>query len=204
MLIDTDRLNDFFKHHKCVMNNDATDFESKLIYANHKTNKWESVLEQIRLDIELEIKWNELEDILFIENENGDLVLNSDWDIYKAGTYREEIWQDMFSKYSGEDLSSSNYKDIDYLSKNIFPENIKRMFLNHDLVIKINNEKEDRCLYNNIDCDYNMKHYPYDPEFKYYYFGKDNIIYANCSMKNIVNFEGIRQCIDFKDIFKIF
>ena len=36
--------------------------------------------------------WNELEDILFIENEDGDLELYGDFYNFKKGTTQFEIW----------------------------------------------------------------------------------------------------------------
>lgn len=46
------------------------------------------------IDKEIEAKWEELEDILFDEDDNGSLYLVSDWWIFPAGTYREEgVWR---------------------------------------------------------------------------------------------------------------
>ena len=36
--------------------------------------------------------WQELEDVLFDENEDGELILADDWYIFKKGTTREDIW----------------------------------------------------------------------------------------------------------------
>lgn len=114
MLIDTNRLNDFLEKHRCDLGNRAEAMEDKLIYANRNTNRWESITEQLKTDIELEKKWDELEDVLFVENIDGDLVLHQDWDKYKAGTLREDIWADMFEKYSrGAELSDHPiYDDV--------------------------------------------------------------------------------------------
>lgn len=56
MIIDTERLDNFIKAHKCQMDSKAKNFEDALIYVNYKTGKWESVLDQLKTDIELEEK----------------------------------------------------------------------------------------------------------------------------------------------------
>lgn len=43
-------------------------------------------------DLVTESLWEEFEDVLFIEEENGTLVLASDWNEFEAGTDREAIW----------------------------------------------------------------------------------------------------------------
>ena len=43
-------------------------------------------------DKELEKLWDELEDVLFIEDEDKALILASDWNDFEAGTTREAIW----------------------------------------------------------------------------------------------------------------
>lgn len=43
-------------------------------------------------DKEIEKLWDELEDVLFVEEENGTLVLASEWNGFDAGTDRETIW----------------------------------------------------------------------------------------------------------------
>lgn len=40
----------------------------------------------------LDRKWEELEDVLFVENKDGILVLHEDWFCFSRGTSREEIW----------------------------------------------------------------------------------------------------------------
>jgi hypothetical protein len=42
-------------------------------------------------DKELEKLWDELEDVLFDEDENGELVLAGDWNVFEKGTDRESI-----------------------------------------------------------------------------------------------------------------
>ena len=44
------------------------------------------------IDILIEELWNELEDVLFIEKDNGTLILASAWNEFDAGTDRETIW----------------------------------------------------------------------------------------------------------------
>ena len=63
MLIDENRLNDFLEKHYCDVDKKTKKFEDAFIYANKKTGRWESVLDQLKTDIELEEKWDELEDI---------------------------------------------------------------------------------------------------------------------------------------------
>lgn len=43
-------------------------------------------------DYELEEWWNELTDIPFDEDENGELILTQDWKQFFKGTSRDEIW----------------------------------------------------------------------------------------------------------------
>lgn len=43
-------------------------------------------------DVEVEKLWDEFEDVLFVEEENGTLVLASDWQGWWKGTDRETIW----------------------------------------------------------------------------------------------------------------
>lgn len=40
----------------------------------------------------LDEKWNELEDVLFIENDEGILVLHEDWFCFSRGYSQEEVW----------------------------------------------------------------------------------------------------------------
>ena len=46
----------------------------------------------INRDTEMEQRWCELENILFDELENGELVISKDWLHFEKGTEREEIW----------------------------------------------------------------------------------------------------------------
>lgn len=48
MIIDTERLDNFIKAHKCQIDSKAKNFEDALIYVNYKTGKWESVYEQLK------------------------------------------------------------------------------------------------------------------------------------------------------------
>lgn len=44
-------------------------------------------------DKKLEELWQELGDVLFVEDEGKRLVLSSDWLHFEPGTEREEIWK---------------------------------------------------------------------------------------------------------------
>lgn len=44
-------------------------------------------------DYYLENLWRKLEDVTFSEDEDGKLVLASDWLAFKAGTDRDTIWR---------------------------------------------------------------------------------------------------------------
>lgn len=48
--------------------------------------------------VELLNFWNEFEDILFIENEDGDLELYRDFHNFKKGTTQFEIWHSIDEK----------------------------------------------------------------------------------------------------------
>lgn len=58
-------------------------------------------------DTEVRKLWDELEDILFIENENSDdsckLVLANNWQGWDKGTTRDEIWG-WFNKHFSKGL----------------------------------------------------------------------------------------------------
>ena len=43
--------------------------------------------------------WQELEDVPFDENEEGELVLAEDWYIYPKGVTREYIWHNLEDLY---------------------------------------------------------------------------------------------------------
>lgn len=55
-------------------------------------------------DTEVEKLWEELEDVLFIEDSNSgdscELVLASDWQGWNKGTTRDEIWRWFNQHYS--------------------------------------------------------------------------------------------------------
>ncbi len=172
MIIDTERLDNFIKAHKCQIDSKAKKFEDALIYVNYKTGKWESVLDQLKTDIEFEEKWDELEDVLFVENDNGDLVLCNDWDKYKAGTLREDIWVDMFDKYSGgaELAEHPIYKDRDNNNPTFqIPDIIKDLFLNSRIIIEINNELEYQVFLENFKDNLDFSSISYFSENKYYF-----------------------------------
>ena len=43
--------------------------------------------------------WEELEDVPFDENEDGELILADDWYIFKKGTTREDVWHSLEELY---------------------------------------------------------------------------------------------------------
>ena len=47
---------------------------------------------QKEIDSKLEALWEKLEDILFDENSNGELILSESWYLFPQGTSRDEIW----------------------------------------------------------------------------------------------------------------
>lgn len=49
-------------------------------------------ISQKEIDKKLESLWEELADVPFDENEDGELILAVDWEDFNAGTEREEIW----------------------------------------------------------------------------------------------------------------
>lgn len=61
-------------------------------------------------DKEIEQLWCDLEDVTTIENDDGDLVLNSKWFIFNKGTESEEIW---------EWFNNNHSKGLRYLVDNI-------------------------------------------------------------------------------------
>lgn len=124
MLIDTNRIEDFLETHSCHIVNKGEDLEDKITYANFNTSKYESVFKQLQTDIEVERAYDALEDVLFIENKDGNLVLAKPYEFtinekiysYEAGTPRESIWEDMFKLHSkgAEFTHSIEFEDINY------------------------------------------------------------------------------------------
>lgn len=204
MLIDENRLNDFLEKHYCDVDKKTKKFEDAFIYANKKTGRWESVLDQLKTDIELEEKWDELEDVLFVENDNGDLVLCNDWDEYKTRTLREDIWEDMFEKYSGgvELTEHPIYDDYGQIIK--IPDVIRDMFVNKEIAIEVKNQKEQNSLLAALKrIGAVTDEMEYDPRYPYYFMDADiNDLNANRSMNILKNEQGIEQVISFKDFDK--
>lgn len=124
MLIDTQRIEDFLKTHSCHITNKGQTLEDNITYADFATNRYESVFEQLQTDIEVEKAYDALEDVLFVENKDGDLVLAKPYEFtinekiysYEAGTPREPIWEDMFKLHSkgAEFTYSTEYEDANY------------------------------------------------------------------------------------------
>lgn len=124
MLIDTQRIEDFLKTHNCHITSKGQTLEDKITYADFATNRYESVFEQLQTDIEVEKAYDALEDVLFVENKDGDLVLAKPYEFtinkkiysYEAGTPREPIWEDMFKLHSrgAEFTYSTEYEDVNY------------------------------------------------------------------------------------------
>lgn len=207
MIIDTERLDNFIKAHKCQIDSKAKKFEDALIYVNYKTGKWESVLDQLKTDIEFEEKWDELEDVLFVENDNGDLVLCNDWDKYKAGTLREDIWADMFEKYSsGAELAEHPiYKDRNNDNPTFqIPDIIKDLFLDSRIIIELNSELEYQVFLENFKNNLStaLNSMPYNQKYKYYFSNAGSSSFARYS----TTFDSdlyAKFTIDFTDIYKI-
>lgn len=124
MLIDTQRIEDFLKTHSGHIINEEKTLEDKVTYPDFTTNRYESVFKQLQTDIEVEKAYDALEDVLFVENKDGDLVLAGPYEFtinekiysYEAGTPREPIWKDMFNLHSkgAEFTYSTEYEDVNY------------------------------------------------------------------------------------------
>ena len=206
MLIDTDRLNNFLDKYHYDVDRKAKTIEDRLIYVNHKTNRWESVLDQLKTDIELEKKWDELEDVLFIKNTDGDLVLHEDWYEYKAGTLREDIWADMFKKYSGgaELAEHPIYKDRDNNNPTFqIPDIIKDLFLNSRIIIEINNELEYQVFLENFKDNLDFSSISYFSENKYYFIDDNKSLIRYSSTWDFPSDLYDKVTVDFEDIYKI-
>lgn len=206
MIIDTERLDNFIKAHKCQMDSKAKNFEDALIYVNYKTGKLESALDQLKTDIALEEKWDELEDVLFVENTDGDLVLHEDWDKYKAGTLREDIWADMFKKYSGgaELAEHLIYKDRDNNNPTFqIPDIIKDLFLNSRIIIELNSELEYQVFLENFKNNLDFSSESYFSENKYYFVDDNKILTKYSSTWDFPSDLYDKVTVDFEDIYKI-
>lgn len=80
-------------HHGCMLL-----AEIKKNTAGSKPEVPDKTIEQ--RDEELEKLWDELSDVPFDENEDGELVLTEDWYCFDAGTEREEIWHYFDKRHS--------------------------------------------------------------------------------------------------------
>lgn len=122
MLIDNKRIADFLSTHSCHIINEGQTLEDKVTYADFNAGRYKSVFKQLQVDIEVEKAYAALEDVLFVENKDGKLVLNSPYKIsidnkvylYSAGTSNEIIWKDLFSLHSkgAEFVSDAKCEDI--------------------------------------------------------------------------------------------
>ena len=94
-----------------------------------ETYKIEAVDEITAKKILAYLFWRDLEDALFLENKNDELVLEEDqWHGFPKGTFPEEIWdwfEETFDISVGKDLLYSTYdKEIDKLiGNNILEKN---------------------------------------------------------------------------------
>lgn len=157
MLMDLLRIENFMKDHACHVDDKAAKLNDMVVYADFVKGKYQSVFEQLQVDIEVEKAYDALEDVLFIEDEDKDLVLASPYKFtaggrtysYAAGTPRESIWTAMFALYSdGANLTiHSDYDDIsaesgqDEVMEEISYEDIKTGLENG--LIKISDSLED-------------------------------------------------------------
>jgi hypothetical protein len=124
MLIDTQRIEDFLRTHSCHITNGEKTLEDKVTYPDFTTNRYESVFKQLQTDFEVEKAYDALEDVLFVENKDGNLVLAGPYEFtinekiysYEAGTPREPIWEDMFKLHSNgaEFTYNTRYEDANY------------------------------------------------------------------------------------------
>lgn len=215
MIIDTERLDNFIKSHKCQIDSKAKNFEDALIYVNYKTGKWESVYEQLKKDMELEEKWDELNNASFLKayeyfkdtEHSGDteLILANDWQEYKAGTSQYEIWADMFDKYSGgSKLAEHPIYDDSEKSKLKIPDIIKDLFLDSRIIIELNSELEYQVFLENFKNNLStaLNSMPYNQKYKYYFSNAGSSSFARYS----TTFDSdlyAKFTIDFTDIYKI-
>jgi len=70
----------------------ATIFSAGTIKGIREMKKELRVCTQEEIDSQLETQWNELEDVCFDEDSDGELILSEDWYHFPKGTIREEIW----------------------------------------------------------------------------------------------------------------
>jgi hypothetical protein len=63
--------------------------------------------------MDIELLWEELEDIPFDEREDGELILATDWRQFSKGTERTEIWHwfDEVYKTGVASLVNGEYKN---------------------------------------------------------------------------------------------
>ena len=100
---------------------------------------------QLETDRELEKLWEELEDVLFVEDDTMNLVLASPWNGFDAGTDRESIWHwfdERHSKGVGWLLNGKTEADVSLVE---IPKSMHEMYemgITFDRVYRIENENK--------------------------------------------------------------
>lgn len=75
MLMDLLRIENFMKDHACHVDDKAAKLNDMVVYADFVKGKYQSVFEQLQVDIEVEKAYDALEDVLFIEDEDNSLCV---------------------------------------------------------------------------------------------------------------------------------
>lgn len=146
MLMELQRIENFMKDHACHVDNKATKLNDMIVYADFVKGKYQSVFEQLQVDIEVEKAYDALEDVLFIEDEDKDLVLASPYKFtaggrtysYAAGTPRESIWTAMFALYS-DGANLTIHADYDDISADSSQDEVMEEISNEDIKTGLEN-----------------------------------------------------------------